>query len=93
VAFFSRARVLNCAAYAVTLTGLARIFQIDCACDHEQMRGMAKAFGFDLPRDDNGLLLSHAQLCENIARACADEQKAKRFRELAQRCRDVAARN
>jgi hypothetical protein len=57
------------------------------------MRGMAKTFGFDFHKSDDGSLLDHAQLCDSIARACADEQSAKRFRDLAQRCRDVAAKD
>jgi hypothetical protein len=56
------------------------------------MSGMAKTFGFDLSKGDD-CLLGHAQLCESIARACADELSAKRFKDLAQRCRDVAAKD
>ena len=57
------------------------------------MLAMAKTSGFDRRQGDDRLLLGHAQLCESIARACTDEQSASRFRELAQRCRDVAAKD
>ena len=32
-------------------------------------------------------LFGQAHLCEEIARACADEKRAARFRQLAQECR------
>jgi hypothetical protein len=56
------------------------------------MISVAKSFGFDFAKGDDRLL-GHAQLCESIARACADELSAKRFKDLAQQCRDVAAKN
>jgi hypothetical protein len=56
------------------------------------MNSIAETFSFDLAESEN-CLLGHAQLCESIARACADELSAKRFKDLARQCRDVAAKN
>jgi hypothetical protein len=56
------------------------------------MNGTAKTFDCD-PHKGDDCLLGHAQLCESIARVCADELSAKRFKDIAQRCRDVVAKN
>jgi hypothetical protein len=56
------------------------------------MNSGVQIFGFDMCKSDDGLL-GHAQLCESIARACADEQSAKRFRDIARQCRSVAAKD
>jgi hypothetical protein len=53
------------------------------------MSGIAKSF--DRQKTDE-CLLGQAQLCERIASACADEQNAQKFRDLAQQCREAAAK-
>ena len=35
-------------------------------------------------------LLGQARLCEQIAIACADEERAAKFRRLAQECKEAA---
>jgi hypothetical protein len=50
------------------------------------------ATSFDRHETDDSLL-GHAQLCERIARICADEESAMRFRNLARQCRDAAAQD
>jgi hypothetical protein len=58
------------------------------------MKNSAQSYAtsFDRHETDDSLL-GHAQLCEHIAGICADEQSAKRFRNLARQCRDAAARD
>ncbi len=37
------------------------------------------------------VLIGQAHLCERIAAVCSDEDTAKKFKTLAQECRDAAA--
>lgn len=60
------------------------------ACDGS---GMPATHGSAFERQQMAnCLMGQARLCERIARACLDQERAQKFKRLARECRDAAAR-